>query len=54
MQRFDMPESNQPIREKLSYRAFVMGHKDELSIDGKTFYWPHREADSTSKKGGKQ
>ena len=29
------------IRDKLAYEKFMCGHDDELTVDGKTFYYPH-------------
>jgi len=35
------------IRDKLAYEKFMCGHVDELTVDGKTFYYPHsRNTDS--------
>ena len=35
------------IRDKLAYEEFMCGHVDELTIDGKTFYYPNsRNTDS--------
>ena len=35
------------IRDKLAYEEFMCGHVDELTVDGKTFYYPNsRNTDS--------
>ena len=34
--------NTQPLREKVNYQKFVWGKTDEVTINGKTFYYPHR------------
>lgn len=35
------------IRDRLAYADFMCGHVDEVTVDGKTFYWPpSRNTDS--------
>ena len=34
--------NDQALREKVSLQKFVWGEKDEISVNGKTFYWPPR------------
>ena len=35
------------IKDKLAYERFMCGHVDELTVDGRTFYYPHsRNTDS--------
>ena len=42
------------MREKVSLQHFVWGQKDEITVNGKTFYWPPRgstkESDRTETK----
>ena len=38
----DFGYNDQPVRERVSFRDFVTGKKDEISVNGKTFYWPPR------------
>ena len=40
----------QPLREKVAYQKFLRGMTDELTINDKTFYWPHRPIESDAKK----
>ena len=38
--------STLPLREKVSYLNFMGGKKDEITINGSTFYYPHREGEN--------
>lgn len=35
-------KNEQQLREKVSYQKFIWGQKDEVTVNGKTFYWPPR------------
>jgi hypothetical protein len=41
--RFDIPENPQQNREKVNYQEFVFGQKDSITVNGKTFKWPHED-----------
>ena len=35
-------ENKQPIRDKVNYQKFLTGKTNELTVNGKTYYYPHR------------
>jgi len=35
-----LPVNPQPSREKVNYQEFLWGQKDEITVNGKTWYWP--------------
>ena len=35
-------KNEQQLREKVSYQKFIWSLKDEITVNGKTFYWPPR------------
>jgi len=35
-------KNEQPLREKISFQEFIWGLKEEITVNGKTFYWPPR------------
>ena len=40
--------NEQPNRECVSMELFVGGKKDEITVNGKTFYWPPRTGETSS------
>ena len=38
--------NDQPVREKLSLQKFVTAEKDEITVNGKTFFWPPASGDN--------
>ena len=43
--------NEQALREKVGLQKFVWGEKDEISVNGKTFYWPSRERNNDARDG---
>ena len=41
--------NTQANREKVNMQQFIWGEKDEITVNGKTFYWPPR-TDAEAKK----
>ena len=35
-------DNDQPMRDKVLFQKFIWGEINEISINGKTFYWPPR------------
>ena len=40
---FDLPENPQHNREKVKLQSFMFKRVDEMTVNGKTYRWPHED-----------